>query len=435
MARIMPALTGADIVPQRTLYDCLPAALATTLGWTYEKARTITGTHTTEGGTFLMPLAPALLSERIAGTYTMSREHPQVPPAAANSPWGNMLASPAEIRHQIKGHRAVIIVPGRGLHGQTGPEFGHAIAWDGQRAINCGSTSVAPAPAREVCLEAVPPWEALILTTIADAPPEPVRVSPLETGGDTSLAALFDRHQRVFLGFSGGKDSIALAHMLEPWRDRVTLLWVNTGYMAAHMAEFVRAFGDRFDLVEIASPSLPQVWEASGTPADVAPFRNVLGQDSPRFQPWRACCFTVRQAPINDFLRRQGPCCYITGQRADEAGGATLAGLRSNLPPAVEVALPLTHWSEADVFAYVAQHGLKLPRQYAEGYPGSIECTVCPAQVHPSRMDYLARQYPEVLPVIRASVRDVANATMGTVEHMLVTVEAPYPTPPNLSIS
>jgi hypothetical protein len=44
-------------------------------------------------------------------------------------------------------------------------------------------------------------------------------------------------------------------------------------------------------------------------------------------------------------------------------------------------------------------------------------------------MDYLAKRYPEVLPVIRASVRDVASATMGTVEHMLSTVEAPYPTP------
>ncbi|TXM66522.1 phosphoadenosine phosphosulfate reductase family protein, partial [Methylobacterium sp. WL12] len=357
----MHALASADIVPQRTIYDCLPAALATTLGWSYEKARTITGTHTTEGGTFLMPLASALLPERIAGTYVMSRTHPQLPPAAMTSAWGNMLASPAEIRRQIQGHRAIVIVPGRGPRDEVGPEFGHAIAWDGQRAINCGSTGANPEPPREVSLDDVPPWEALILTSIADAPPAPVTVPPDAIASDASLAAIFDRYERVFLGFSGGKDSIALAHMLEPWRDRVTLLWVNTGYMAAHMVEFVRSFGDRFDLVEIASPSLPQVWEASGIPADVAPFRNVLGQDSPRLQPWLSCCLTVRQMPVNDFLRRQGPCCYINGQRADEAGGATLSGLRSNLPPSVEVALPLTDWSAADVFAYVAQHDLKLP--------------------------------------------------------------------------
>ena len=425
----MQTLAGTDIVPQRTDYDCLPAALATTLGWSYEKARTITGTYTTAGGTFLMPFAAALLPEGVAGTYLMSRDHPQLPPTAASSIWGSMLASPAEIRSQIQGHRAIIIVPGRGPQDQVGPEFGHAIAWDGQRAIHCGSTGADPALPREVCLAGVPPWEALILTTIADAPAEPVRVSPIETEGDTSLAALFDRHQRAYLGFSGGKDSIALAHMLEPWRDRVTLLWVNTGYMAAHMVEFVRAFGDRFDLVEIPSPNLPQVWQASGVPADVAPFANVTGQASPRLQPWLQCCFTVRQTPINDYLRRQGACCYINGQRADDAGGATLAGLRSNLPPSVEIVLPLADWSAADVFAYIERHGLELPQQYAEAYPDSIECVVCPAQVWTGRMDYLARRYPEVLPTIRACVRDVANVTMNTVGNMLATVEAEYPTP------
>ena len=47
-----------------------------------------------------------------------------------------------------------------------------------------------------------------------------------------AIAAAFDTDRRVFLGFSGGKDSLTLLHLCEPWHDRLTLIWVNTGYMA-----------------------------------------------------------------------------------------------------------------------------------------------------------------------------------------------------------
>jgi tRNA(Ile)-lysidine synthase TilS/MesJ len=44
-------------------------------------------------------------------------------------------------------------------------------------------------------------------------------MSACRTATQQALADLFDRYDRVFLAFSGGKDSLTLAHLCEPWRD------------------------------------------------------------------------------------------------------------------------------------------------------------------------------------------------------------------------
>ena len=233
---------------------------------------------------------------------------------------------------------------------------------------------------------------------------------------------MFERHDRVFLGFSGGKESIVLARMLEPWRARVTLLWVNTGHMAAHMVEFVRGYRERFELIELASPSLVEHWQALGPPVDVAPAASFEGTRLPRFQTFHQCCFAIRQAPINAFLREQpGRTCFVNGQRRDDHG-ATFGGLRLGLPASTELVMPLAAWSEADVYADIERHGLTLPPQYAEGYPDSIECTVCPAQPWPPRMAYLRRRYPEALPIITDVVRAAATETISVMSTNVATV-------------
>lgn len=317
--------------------------------------------HTDERGTFLLPLTTVLLPALIAGSYLPSRENPLLSSGAMASHWGQMLASPAEIGRLIQGRRAIVIVPGRGPGNVRGPEFGHALAWDGARAIHCGAIGDDPEPSHEVDLSEVPPLEALFLSEITEPAAKPAQ--PAETAIDdgTDIAGIFKRHARVILCFSGGKESIALAYMVEPWRDRVTLVWTNTGFMAAHMVDFVRAYSERFDLVELASPPLPDVWAIDGVPADVAPFANVAGTAAPRFRPWLRYCFTVRQAPVNAYLRELGHCCYMNGQRTTDPNGTTFQGLRTGLPASVTVAMPLAAWSEADVYAYIARHGLTLP--------------------------------------------------------------------------
>ena len=333
-----------------------------------------------------------------------------------------MLVSPAEIRDRLQGHRAIIVVPGLGPDDQPGPEFGHALAWDGHRAIHCGSTGQHVPPAREIDISAYPIWEALLLTEIQNPASRAVAVPARQSKGSADLAAIFERHERVFLAFSGGKESTVLAHMLEPWGDRVSLLWTNTGFMAPHMVEFVRAYRERgWTLEELQSPSLVEHWQTAGTPAQVFPLANVHGLAEPRLQPWLHCCGVIRQEPINVFLRAQdGPTCLVNGQRREDVGGATVAGLRSQLPATVEVAMPLTDWSEADVMAYVEKHGLTLPSQYAEGgYADSLECLPCPAQMTTARIRYLRRHHPEMAAIATAAAETATQAAISYAAEIL----------------
>ena len=415
-------MSPAAIVSQRTRSDCGVAALATLQGWTYEKARTVLGAHVTDVGACLLSMVAPLLEEGIAGTYFMARDHPGLSPAAADQQTVRHLSTAAEIRRLIAGRRAILGIDGRGPDGQLAAGRGHAIAWDGACAIECGATGEWARPASEISLDAYPIREALILSEIApSAQPSPAEIRSNDDP-DQSLAALFKRHERVFLAFSGGKESITLAHMLEPWRERVTLLWVNTGHMAPHMVEFVRAYRERgWTLEELHSPSLIEHWQTAGTPAEVFPLANVHGLAKPRLQPWLHCCGVIRQEPINVFLRAQdGPACFINGQRRQDISGATVAGLRSQLPPTVEIAMPLTDWSEADVMAYVEKNVLTLPPQYAEGgYSDSLECLPCPAPMNAARMRYLRRNHPEMAAIASAAAETATQAAIGAVAQIL----------------
>ncbi len=407
------------IIPQRTRYDCAVAALATALGWTYEHARDVLGGQVElNEGASLLPIMPRLLAAGVAGTYLLPRDRARVPPEMAGNQAIRLLPSAEEVHGLLKGRRAIVAVriPGELPGRPIGSLQGHALAWDGERAIECGGTGEVARPPRELSFDDYPLQEALILT---DAPAErrlPAEVRPATEidGADAeALAAIFDRHERAVLAFSGGKESIALAHMLLPWRERVTLIWVDTGMMAPHMRDFVRGYRDQgWTLEEIPSPNLLEHWQAVGIPAEVFPQANVTGQALPRLQPWAACCRSLRQEPMNAYLREQsGSVAYINGQRRDDLGGATVVGLASQLPASVEVIQPLADWAEPDVFAYIERHGLTLPPQYAQGYADSIECIACPAPMKAERMRYLVQHYPDVVPFVHQHIAPAVQAS------------------------
>ena len=240
---------------------------------------------------------------------------------------------------------------------------------------------------------------------------ETARRAELVTAARAALADLFDRHERVFMAFSGGKDSLTLLDRCEPWRGRGTLLWVNTGHMAPFMADFVRSHAGRYDLVELA-PEQPMMdqWAEIGTPADIVPVEHVAGMDwrAPRLQAWVLCCFTHRNKPIHDYLERLGQrYAFLNGQRESDRG-ATVNGLATVMPGQAEVSLPIWTWSTADVLAYVEAHGIQLHPHHAE-VPTSIECICCPANLSSEKLRLLDRLYPEEA----ASIRNRARGALG----------------------
>lgn len=80
----------------------------------------------------------------------------------------------------------------------------------------------------------------------------PENVGPLRSPEET-IADAIERYGRVALAFSGGMESLLLLELARPHRDRVTVIWTNTGAMFPHMVDFIREATRGFDFVEARS--------------------------------------------------------------------------------------------------------------------------------------------------------------------------------------
>ncbi|MFM0170609.1 phosphoadenosine phosphosulfate reductase family protein [Paraburkholderia sediminicola] len=79
------------------------------------------------------------------------------------------------------------------------------------------------------------------------------------------------KHERIALQFSGGKDSLAMLHLMRKHWDRMTVYWVNPGDAFPEtiaLVESVRALVPHF--VEIAA-NQPQVIAQFDIPMDLLP--------------------------------------------------------------------------------------------------------------------------------------------------------------------
>jgi 3'-phosphoadenosine 5'-phosphosulfate sulfotransferase (PAPS reductase)/FAD synthetase len=211
-----------------------------------------------------------------------------------------------------------------------------------------------------------------------------------------AIAAALDRHGRAALLFSGGKDSVVLADLVEPFCDRIELIWVNTGAMFPHMTEFVRSYGNRFKLTELRSDWAKR-FATVGLPSRVVPiFNTPVGthaERTPRNRPlltdWVSCCAALRSQPIEPYLFATGITLMIHGQRKGD-------NVAMNLPAsAAEAIAPLWGWSDAQVKDYIQDHDLRLPDHYAE-VSDSLECWSCTADYTPNRYKYMARSHPNL---------------------------------------
>ena len=227
------------------------------------------------------------------------------------------------------------------------------------------------------------------------------------------LAAIFARHERVHIAFSGGRDSLVLVDLCRRWRGQVTLVWADTGLMWPHMAEFVRGYGRDFNLIEaVPQRHFAAVWREDGLPADVVPVDNMLGRRWPRIQPWISCCATLRTKTIFDAAVKDGATMLLHGQRASDAHLFRSHDWIAGMPDGLEMAGPIWNWSDIDVAAYVEHRELALPEHYGS-LASSLECAICPANSGRGENDLRMALSPPLAAVARSLGRTVRKAAAG----------------------
>ena len=271
----------------------------------------------------------------------------------------------------------------------------------------------------------------------------PVEIPP------TPDFSLLDQHERIALSFSGGKDSLCLAHLLRPHWPRMTFyhcdtsdLLPETREIAQQMEELVTTEGGRY--CHITSHSIAYQ-EKHGLVSDIVPYDATLtGQALLHGKAGRmpmidrtTCCSANLWKPLQSRMQADNVSLVIRGtRRQDPAWGwlessGLATGPTTFHDPATGQLIwtPIADWSVAQVFAYLRSVGAPIARYYEGEFKHSgPECARCTAWLDEGRAAYLKKYHPAIAAdyFVRLSrVRSAIRPTLERLEDELAELSAP----------
>ena len=228
------------------------------------------------------------------------------------------------------------------------------------------------------------------------------------------IAKVFERHTTPVLWLSGGRDSLALLHLLRPWHKSVTLLrnHLDGGWpgVTENLMALAESWG--FSLPIFTHPRLTfEDYVAQyGYQTEVVPTDadTVIVPASPWHDGsllvssfWH--CTLLRSIyPLLEATMALGADAILTGSRASDAPLFAMMGAEA--PQGKDVVgyvryNPLNAWTTEEVYAYIDEHHIPLPEHYQwkrqmEGRYAWPDCLRCTAQ--PEHWQLLREHYPDV---------------------------------------
>lgn len=219
------------------------------------------------------------------------------------------------------------------------------------------------------------------------------------------IEEFFARHEKVILQFSAGKDSAACLWLLQPWWNKLVVVWCNQGNpypeTIAYM-EKIKGLVPHFEIVQ----GEQKTWvRERGYPVDIIPLLNtdygraIAVQDNLKLQPFWECCSHNFWEPMAKFVEEKGFTGVIRGQRLEEALKSPVRS--GNVIEGVEYFFPLETWTEGEVLEYL---GDRVPDSYKRGLKSSLDCINCTAYLKESsgRLEDLKETSPAVYENVKA---------------------------------
>lgn len=242
------------------------------------------------------------------------------------------------------------------------------------------------------------------------------------------LANIMARHEKIVLMLSGGKDSMACLFLLRPWWDKITVLFVNTGDAFPEMLDFmrgIRAMVPRF--YEVIGDVRGYI-EKFGLPSDIVPVNySHIGQSVTRarktkINAYLQCCSDNMWLPAQEALKELGATLVIRGQKKSDNHSSPIAS--GHVENGVEYLFPIEDWTDAAVFAFLAeQPDFKKPEFYDIKH-SSLDCMSCTAYCadQKDKFQYMhkrhPRRYEQVLQNLTA-IKAAIEAEAGSMNEIL----------------
>jgi len=206
-----------------------------------------------------------------------------------------------------------------------------------------------------------------------------------------------DRHERVVLQFSAGKDSLACLKLVKPYLNRIIVMWANGGNPYPETVDYMeRVKGEVPHFVELVGEQ-PGWIIKHGMPVDTLPVRaghfgpQMHGEEVPLLQPFNQCCAHNLWEPMGAFIVKNGITGLIRGQKdSDYIKPPFRSG--DKLGP-LEFYHPIESWTTEEVVAFL---GDEIPDSYKRGLKSSLDCMNCTAYVkeNKGRIEDLELIYP-----------------------------------------
>lgn len=237
---------------------------------------------------------------------------------------------------------------------------------------------------------------------------------------------------KVYVSFSGGKDSVVMLSLVEVIIPNVQCVFVMTGCESPSVCRFVRQQQEHHN-IEIIRPekTLKQVFAEYGFPLvskqvahDIECVRRNPYCKSSRMKLWLGsshhiperwmyllnepykvsarCCFWLKHQPAYEYHKRTGLHPYI-GLLASESHQRTLGYIQQGGCNVFELSgknhprsLPLAIWTDGDVWEHIRDRKLKLPDIYEHGATrtGCMGCGFG-AHLNPQGIETMKKLWPK----------------------------------------
>lgn len=235
-----------------------------------------------------------------------------------------------------------------------------------------------------------------------------------------------DRHQRIALQLSGGKDSLACFYLLRPYWDKLTVYWVNTGAAFSEVCNVVGKIANIATLIEIKTDQAANI-SIHGYPVDVLPIRahasiQPLSGDRLKMQGFMQCCYENVMRPMQERMVADGITLIIRGQRNDESHKSTIkSGYVSH---GTEYYFPIESWTSIEVLQYLREIG-ELP-EYYNHVDSSLDCWNCTAYLSENlrKRTYMRHKHPEKYAFVSQRLTEIATETERDLKYLRAALEA-----------
>jgi len=228
------------------------------------------------------------------------------------------------------------------------------------------------------------------------------------------MQEFFNRHEKVALMFSGGKDSLACLHLVKDYLDKVLVVWVNTGANFPEIEQMMREVKSIVTHFHEIKTDQPSSIKSKGYPVDVVPVNyTLLGQSVTSIKDFKVrsyfeCCSENFWIPCDAEMRKLGVTGIIRGQRNSEGHRAPIKS--GHIENGIEYYLPIESWKDSEVIDYLRSKDVVINERLSMAH-SSLDCWNCTAYMAESaeRFKYIKKNHPSKYESIVEIVKKIDN--------------------------